>query len=775
MKRSLYLHAGLLAALSAFALTAAAAPTTNVFPGAPNVSPNWDNLAAAVVDTDAGGTVLVQPGLYEITASINLDKPISIIGPLDGVNTDSVSGPRSGILLGGYNRNTLAQGEASFASNVGDALSTTVISIGASDITIAGLDFETSSIAHGILRSPVGLGLNNITIRDNVFRKELLSSANTNSQHAVRIENATNVTISGNSTRNLRGGQGGSPDHGVIWILNSSNVNISHNEIRNTGDVDRVGAIQVTGTTASNNIVITRNRIWGNSALSEAIGKYAISFGPTGTTNDAEVSYNDILDFSQAGISLERSNVRIFGNRISSIAPSSFDHQAGIYVRNAAITSITATNNIIGSNPFQRTTPVAAGINLLAYATTLRSNGSLFNNNIYFNNRQVNGTLGPDRVSFGVQPTTSWGTNCATALDITNSWWGSASGPVSARRTGAAGYGGASGSALMTDPCTLQVLPESTNSASGSGDSIGNKGRNSTQPLRFFPWALFRGDYAFAGPGTGSLTIPGEDTPPLGNDRYWLHNLSVSGLSAEGRIQIWPSASRQGVDNSADFSVTGASFTTASITVHYQPGAESIIDESTVRLVKWNAATSKWALVPGATLDTTSNTVTGVVTQLGQYAARENGGAPTPDLSGPAVVGLNTSGGFVQNQGPLLLTNAAGAFFEASSANLTSATAVINVTPDGANEVLTADTTGTGITALYDAPSRTLTLSGTDTVANYNTVLRTIRYNNSAGSPTSGARIVSISGSNVYGTGDAASATITSVILPVSLSGMSVE
>jgi hypothetical protein len=53
---------------------------------------------------------------------------------------------------------------------------------------------------------------------------------------------------------------------------------------------------------------------------------------------------------------------------------------------------------------------------------------------------------------------------------------------------------------------------------------------------------------------------------------------------------------------------------------------------------------------------------------------------------------------------------------------------------DGVAEQLTADTTGTGIFTIYDADTGTLTLNGVDTVANYQQVLRTVQYQNTAAS-----------------------------------------
>jgi hypothetical protein len=77
---------------------------------------------------------------------------------------------------------------------------------------------------------------------------------------------------------------------------------------------------------------------------------------------------------------------------------------------------------------------------------------------------------------------------------------------------------------------------------------------------------------------------------------------------------------------------------------------------------------------------------------------------------------------------------------------------------DGADEVLTADTTGTGITAgyVFNAPSPgdpdgsgVLTLSGTDSIVNYTTVLRTIQYDNAAPAPDTTDRVIEFVATNL--------------------------
>ena len=75
-------------------------------------------------------------------------------------------------------------------------------------------------------------------------------------------------------------------------------------------------------------------------------------------------------------------------------------------------------------------------------------------------------------------------------------------------------------------------------------------------------------------------------------------------------------------------------------------------------------------------------------------------------------------------------------------AYLNSLTVSITNLLDGAAESLSADTTGTSITASYNSGTGVLTLSGADTVANYQQVLRTVSYNNTSENPDTTARSI---------------------------------
>ncbi len=73
---------------------------------------------------------------------------------------------------------------------------------------------------------------------------------------------------------------------------------------------------------------------------------------------------------------------------------------------------------------------------------------------------------------------------------------------------------------------------------------------------------------------------------------------------------------------------------------------------------------------------------------------------------------------------------------------LASATVSITNLLDGESELLAADPNGTNITVSYDSATGTLTLSGEDTVVNYQQVLRTVTYNNTAATPEIADRII---------------------------------
>ena len=115
--------------------------------------------------------------------------------------------------------------------------------------------------------------------------------------------------------------------------------------------------------------------------------------------------------------------------------------------------------------------------------------------------------------------------------------------------------------------------------------------------------------------------------------------------------------------------------------------------------------------------------------------------APVLDLNG-AASGIDYSETFIRGGGEVSIVDSANLSVTDDGANLENATVTITNLQDGANELLTVDTSGTSISFNYNSGTGVLTLSGSDTVANYQQVLRTVKYNNTFVLPNTTARAI---------------------------------
>jgi Ca2+-binding RTX toxin-like protein len=114
--------------------------------------------------------------------------------------------------------------------------------------------------------------------------------------------------------------------------------------------------------------------------------------------------------------------------------------------------------------------------------------------------------------------------------------------------------------------------------------------------------------------------------------------------------------------------------------------------------------------------------------------------SPELDLNGNEA-GIDFSTTFTGNAVSIVDTDNL-TLTDANTTTLANATVKITNLKDGAAEILAADTSNTNITANYDPSIRTLILSGEDTVANYQQVLRTVTYNSTAATPDTTDRII---------------------------------
>lgn len=116
---------------------------------------------------------------------------------------------------------------------------------------------------------------------------------------------------------------------------------------------------------------------------------------------------------------------------------------------------------------------------------------------------------------------------------------------------------------------------------------------------------------------------------------------------------------------------------------------------------------------------------------------------PEVDLNGPEG-GIDYAATFVEDSGPTSIVALDMTVVDPDSPQLTSATVHLTNLVDDGQEVLAVDTQGTSIVADYEASSRVSSLAGTDMVANYQQVLRTLTYENTSQDPDPTSRIVQV-------------------------------
>ncbi|MEZ5729493.1 MAG: hypothetical protein R3E48_16775 [Burkholderiaceae bacterium] len=130
-----------------------------------------------------------------------------------------------------------------------------------------------------------------------------------------------------------------------------------------------------------------------------------------------------------------------------------------------------------------------------------------------------------------------------------------------------------------------------------------------------------------------------------------------------------------------------------------------------------------------------------------EFAANVVAGGLAPsidlDANDSAAGGLDFATTWIEGDGPVLIADTDALLTDVDSTNLQSLTVTLTNPFDGVDESLTADTSGTSISANYDSGTGVLSLTGADTVANYQQVLRTVSYDNASLAPETTSRIVS--------------------------------
>src|SRR4051812_7366227 len=102
--------------------------------------------------------------------------------------------------------------------------------------------------------------------------------------------------------------------------------------------------------------------------------------------------------------------------------------------------------------------------------------------------------------------------------------------------------------------------------------------------------------------------------------------------------------------------------------------------------------------------------------------------------SPPVLANVATTASYTENAAGAPLAPAL-TLSDSDNADLVSATVRVR-SGFFAGDVLAADVTGTGITASYDAADGTLRLTGSDTLAHYQQVLRTVAFSSTSDNPS---------------------------------------
>lgn len=195
---------------------------------------------------------------------------------------------------------------------------------------------------------------------------------------------------------------------------------------------------------------------------------------------------------------------------------------------------------------------------------------------------------------------------------------------------------------------------------------------------------------------------------------------------------------------------------TASV-AHYQQVLRTLTYDNTAILPTLGSRTIQMQLSDGTQASNLAITTLTLEAFLGSTS-------PTLDLDGndsSGATGSSFNTPFTEDGPAIAIADSDAELTDSDSPNLQSLTVRITNLLDGLDELLSADTSGTSLSASYDSSTGTLTLSGLDTVANYEQVLRLVRYNNSSQRPTSTERLIDITATDGLNSSNTATATVT--------------
>jgi len=238
-------------------------------------------------------------------------------------------------------------------------------------------------------------------------------------------------------------------------------------------------------------------------------------------------------------------------------------------------------------------------------------------------------------------------------------------------------------------------------------------------------------------------------------------------LTAGGTLNYTENQAATAIDATITASdVDSANFTgaTAQITANYVNGQDILSFTNTANITgSFNAATGTLTLTGTDTVanyqtalrsvkynntsenpSTAARTVTWQVNDGGGVNNLSNTPTSTINVTSVNDAPVVTAGGtlsYTENQVATAIDTTI-TVTDADNANLTGATSQITANYINGEDILSFTNTA-NITGTFNAATGTMTLAGTDTVANYQAALRAIKYNNTSESPSTAPRTVS--------------------------------